>query len=429
MQAIAEGDSETAARARRRFFILFFLIMSAFRDSIFISGPIFAYRLEGSVKSGGLYASTLLFGGMLSFLIMGVLLDRFGWARIAKVSVISISLASILLSVTVLGALPYQRELDILLMLVIFFFGSTFYLLPDILINRYLRAADRPEAHSHSTGLFPAISLMLSSAVLFLLGKCFGDRALGMLLALAGLTAVSFLVYLVRLEDMGPLQGVQSSDARAQRVGGVLAEWISGFRFIVSDPAMRMLLVFTCCVALAIGPHQVFITAVMQSTFKMDDGGVAIAQFVFALARIVAAWSFPFISKKTSLLAVGFVAIAAMIAGNGLAALVLFQQRGASAQQSFFLLYLCAHVAIFVGFTFATSWNRIVRGKRTPLQLLGRMAGAMSTIAQLCGLAFSLSVTFAGTALATYIFYMVCAVVATIIGVPALRAVARRVEE
>ena len=221
MQVNAEENStEESARKRRRFFSVFFLIMCAFRDSIFITGPIFAYRLEGSVKSGGLYASALLFGGMMSFLIMGVLLDRFGWVRIAQGSAVSISLASAFLGATALGLLPYQRQLDVALLLVIFFFGSSFYLIPDILINRYLRVADRPEAHSNSTGLFPAVSLMLSSAHLFGLEKCFGDQALGMLLVTAGLTAGGFVVFIVRLGKLEPLQVVKAPETRPRGIVG-----------------------------------------------------------------------------------------------------------------------------------------------------------------------------------------------------------------
>jgi MFS family permease len=132
--------------------------------------------MEGSVKSGGLYGSALLFGGMLSFLVMGIVVDRLGWRRVALAAAGTLAATNGVLAATALLLVPYQREIDIALLILVFFCGSAFYLIPDVLINRVLREEDRPEAYARSGSLFPAVALMLTSALLFGVGRIYPPR-------------------------------------------------------------------------------------------------------------------------------------------------------------------------------------------------------------------------------------------------------------
>lgn len=419
---------------RRRLVAAFFLVMCAFRDAIFVTGPIFVFRLDGTMKSGGLYGTALLFGGMLSFLVMGYVIDRLGWRRVAFVSAAVLALANAVLAGTALGAIPYARAVDLALLVVVFFCGSAFYLIPDVLINRYLEEQDQPGAYSKSGSFYPAVALMITSAILFGLERVFGDRALGLTLSVTASLAVVgfFLVGRLSQHERKDAIAAPANDAKEAKGGGiwsVASEWLSGFRFIASEPSMRLLMIFNCAVALALAPHNVFITAILKSAFALDDGGVAVAQFVLASVEVTAAWAFPIALKRSSLRAIGMIAVSALAFGNGLAAVVLYRQEGeSSAGRALLAVYITAHVAVFVGLTFATAWMRMVRGKATPIELLGRTAGAMSMLSQLCGLAFSVVVTFAGAAIATHFFYVFCVALTALVGAPAALAVARRVQ-
>lgn len=425
-EAAVLGAGDDGYARRRRFLTSFFLVMCAFRDSIFITGPIFVFRLVGSVKSGGVYGSALLFGGMLSFLVMGAVVDRLGWRRVSLVAAGTLAVTNVVLAATALGLLPYQRELDIILLLLIFFCGSAFYLIPEVLINRLLVEDDRAGAYSKSGSLFPAVALMLSSALLFGLERAFGDRALGLTMASAGILAAASIL-LIHLQGSGEAEGAIPAESPHRGLRAVLGEWLSGFRFIASDPAMRLLLVFTCCVALALAPHNVFITAILKSAFAIDDGGVAVAQFTLASVEVLAAWAFPLFARAHSLRALGLIAVTALVMGNGVAAMVLSRQEGAAhGDRILLVIYIAAHVGVFVGFTFAAAWIRMVRGKATPLALLGRTAGAMSVLSQLCGLLFSLVVSFAGAAVATHAFYVFCVGIMALVGGPMALAIAKR---
>ena len=412
---------------RRAVLSVFFLMMCAFRDGIFITGPILVFRMHHSLESGGIYGSALLFGGMLSFLVTGVVLDRLGWRRVAFAAAGLLAITNGILAATALGFLPYQREIDIALLVIVFFCGSAFYLVPDILINSLLREEDRPAAYAQSGSLFPAVALMMTSTLLFGLERLFGTSALGLTIGTAGMLAVLGIPLIARLPG-----GDASSETPAQGpshggISGVLGEWLSGFRFIASDPVMRLLLVFNVCLALALAPHNVFITAILKSAFALDDGGVAVAQFTLASVEVLAAVAFPVVARTYSMRSLVLVAVGALVLGNGVAATVLFRQESANdAGQWLLILYIAAHVAVFVGLTFAAAWSRVVRGTSTPAPLLGRTVGAMSTASQLFGLLFSLVVSFVGSAISTHVFYIFCVAITALVGAPVAVAVARR---
>jgi hypothetical protein len=424
----ASGDRDPYTRQRVSLSV-FFLTMCAFRDAIFITGPILVFRMDGSVKSGGIYGSALLFGGMVSFLVTGVVIDRLGWRRVALVAAAMLVLANGVLAATALGLLPYQRESDIALLVAVFFCGTAFYLIPDILINHLLRENDRPAAYARSGSLFPAIALMVTAALLFGLERLFGPLALGMTIGITAMLAILGLLYISRLHDRDtrddrPLPGPQ---ARSASVASVLGEWLSGFRFIASDPVMRLLFIFNCCLALALAPHNVFITAILKSVFALDDGGVAVAQFTLASVEVLAAIAFPVVARRASMRALALISVAALVLGNGVAATVLFLRESATnGGIALLFVYITAHVVVFVGLTFASAWIRMVRGRSTPRTLLGRTVGAMSTASQLSGLLFSLVVSFVGAAISTHAFYIFCVAVTALVGTPMAIAVARR---
>ena len=406
---------------------VFFLIMCAFRDAIFVTGPILVFRMHNSLKSGGIYGSALLFGGMLSFLVTGVLLDRLGWRRVAFAAAAVLAITNGILAATALGFLPYQREIDIALLIVIFFCGSAFYLIPDILINHLLREEDRPAAYAKSGSLFPAVALMITSTLLFGLERLFGPSALGLTIGTAGMLAALGIPLIHRLHGGDTRNDTSAQGPSHGGIAGVLGEWLSGFRFIASDPVMRLLLVFSVCVALALAPHNVFITAILKSSFALDDGGVAMAQFTLASVEVLAAVAFPVVARTSSMRSLALVAVAALVLGNGIAATVLFRQEStAHAGRWLLILYIAAHVTVFVGLTFAAAWTRMVRGQSTPSSLLGRTVGAMSAAAQLFGLLFSLVVSFVGSAIAAHVFYVFCVAITALVGAPVAVAAARR---
>jgi len=411
---------------RRTALSLFFFLMCAFRDAIFITGPILMFRMEGSLKSSGIYGSSLLFGGMLSFLVSGVALDRLGWKRVGVAAGAILAISNAVLAATALGVLPFRRKLDITLLTMIFICGTTYYVVPDLLINHLLREEDRPTAYARSGSLFPALALMLTAALLFGFERLVGVRALGLTLGVTGVLAGVGTLLLFRLP--GGEAGVAAEEKQSPNgVLGVLGGWLSGFRFVAADPVMRLLLVFNCCLALALAPHNVFITAILKSSFGLDDGGVAVAQFALSAVEVLAALAFPVVARSSSLRFLALSALSALIVGNGLAAAVLFRQSSLdSAGTLLLVLYVTAHVAVFVGLTFATAWIRLVRGKSTPTALLGRTVGAMSAASQLLGLCFALVVSFAGAAIATHAFYLFCVAVSVLVGAPVAIAIARR---
>jgi MFS family permease len=420
----AQGGDSYARR--RRLLSCFFFVMCLFRDSIFISGPIFVFRLEGSLESGGLYGSSLLFGGLLSFLIMGVFIDRVGWKRVALGAAATLALAELSLACTVLGLLPYQRELDLLLLTVVFFAGSCFYLVPDVLINGLLREADRPAAYSRSGSLFPAASLIASAGALYWLDRLFGGDGLGLLLGLAGLVAALCVPLILRLES-APAVAMAPERLRSKpSLRGVVGECLSGFRFIARVPALCGLLAFNCCVGLALAPHNVFITAILKTSFGLDDAGVAAAQLTLSLVEMLTALAFPAFARSHSLRTLGAIAIGSLTVGNALATTSLYWQAQDHASPRLLLLYVAAHVVVFVGLTFATAWMRIIRGKNTPVELMGRTAGAMSEVAQLSALAFSVLVTVCGSSVPAYYFYFSCVALSAFLGAPLALSVARR---
>jgi hypothetical protein len=415
---------------RRAALSLFFFVMCIFRDAIFITGPILVYRIEGSLKSSGIYGSALLLGGMVSFLVSGVLLDRVGWKRVAVVAGSTLALTNGFFAATALGLVPYQRELDITLLVVVFFSGTVFYLVPDLLITRLLRAEDRPGSYARSGSLFPGIALMLTSTLLFAFEHVAGVRGLGLTLATAGVLAGLGTLLVARLPGGESAAQAGSTASRPRGVKGVLGEWLSGFRFVAADPVMRLLLVFNCCLALAIAPHSVFITAILKSSFHLDDGGVAIAQFTLASVQVLAALALPGLVRVRSTRFLSLTAVSALFLGNGLAAITLLRRSSLAEGGALLLgLYVTAHVLVFVGLTFATAWIRIVRGQSTPASLLGRTVGAMSTTSQLFGLSFSLVVSFVGAAIATHFFYLFCVAVCALVGAPVAIAVARRTDQ
>jgi hypothetical protein len=196
---------------------------------------------------------------------------------------------------------------------------------------------------------------------------------------------------------------------------------------MVSDPVMRLLLIFNVCLALALAPHNVFITAILKSAFALTDGGVAVAQFTLASVEVLAAVAFPIVARACSMRSLVLVAITTLALGNGIAATVLFRQGATEhAGQWLLLLYIAAHVIVFVGLTFAAAWSRMVRGQSTPPSLLGRTVGAMSAVSQLFGLLFSLVVSFVGSAIATHVFYVFCVAITGLVGAPVAVAVANR---
>ncbi len=430
--AIAQDETgaagESASReyvGRRRAITIYFLIMCAFRDAVFITGPILVFRMDNSVKSGGIYGTALLFGGMSSFLVTGVLIDRLGWRRVALVSSVLLLLANAFLAATALGLLPFQRELDIAVLIVIFFCGSVFYLVPDVLINHLLRDEDRPAAYARSGSLFPAAALMITASLLFVLEKAFGMQALGLTIGVAAMLAAIGTLMIARLDVKDT--GNAAEEASSGGVGAVLRQWLSGFNFIASSSVMRLLFVFNCCLALALAPHNVFITAILKASFSLKDDGVAVAQFALASVEVLAAFAFPIVAKRSSMRALALTAVAALVLGNGGAALVLFNQQAVSHPGLVPLLfYVLSHVLVFVGLTFAGAWIRMVRGKATPATLLGRTVGAMSTASQLFGLLFSVVVSVVGATVATHSFYLFCVGITALVGAPVAIGVARR---
>jgi hypothetical protein len=382
--------------------------------------------MEGSLKSSGIYGSSLLFGGMLSFLVSGVVLDRLGWKRVGVFAGAILAITNAILAATALGVIPYHRELDIVLLTAVFICGTTFYLVPDLLIARLLREEDRPTAYARSGSLFPAVALMLTSSLLFGFERLAGMRALGLTLATAGVLAGLGTLLILRLPG-GEYGAAADEKQSAGGVLGVLGEWLSGFRFVVADPVMRLLLIFNCCLALALAPHNVFITAILKSSFGLDDGGVAVAQFSLSTVEVLAALAFPVVARIHSTRFLALSACFALIFGNGLAASVMFRQSASdSAGTLLLVLYITAHVAVFVGMTFAMAWIRLVRGSSTPPSLLGRTVGAMSTASQLCGLLFSLVVSFVGAAIATHAFYLFCVAISALVAAPVAIGVATR---
>ena len=412
---------------RRALLSAFFLIMCAFRDAIFVTGPILVFRMHNSLESGGIYGSALLFGGMLSFMVTGVVIDRLGWRRVAIVSAVVLAITNGILAATALGLLPYHLEVGIALLIVVFFCGSVFYLVPDILITHLLREEDRPAAYAKSGSLFPAVALMITSTLLFGLERLFGTMALGLTLGTAGMLAAIGIPVILRLHDGDSPHDTSAPGPAHGGIAGVLGEWLSGFRFVAADPVMRLLFVFNVCLALALAPHNVFITAILKSAFALDDGGVAVAQFTLASVEVLAAVAFPLVARTSSMRALALVAVAALVLGNGGAATVLFRQGSIEHAGTWLLmLYIAAHVAVFVGFTFAAAWMRMVRGQSTPAALLGRTVGAMSTASQFFGLLFSLVVSFVGSAVAAHVFYVFCVAITALVGAPMAVAVARR---
>ena len=425
--AVPSSESDHGYSRTRALLSIFFLIMCAFRDAIFITGPILVFRMHNSLESGGIYGSALLFGGMLSFLVTGVVLDRLGWRRVAIASAAVLAIANGVLAATALGVLPYQLEIDIALLIVVFFCGSAFYLVPDILITHLLREEDRPAAYARSGSLFPAVALMITSTLLFGLERLFGTSALGLTLGTAGVLAALGIPLILKLHGSDTRRDAATPGPAPAGVAGVLGEWLSGFRFIAADPVMRLLLVFSVCVALALAPHNVFITAILKSSFALDDGGVAAAQFTLASVEVLAAVAFPVVARTASMRTLALVAVAALVLGNGVAATALFRQESIVHAGRWLLVpYIAAHVTVFVGLTFATAWTRIVRGQSTPASLLGRTVGAMSAASQLFGLLFSLVVSFVGSAVAAHVFYVFCVAITAIVGAPVAVAVARR---
>ncbi|MEO8258373.1 MAG: hypothetical protein ABI868_13580 [Acidobacteriota bacterium] len=412
---------------RRTSLSVFLLIMCVFRDAIFITGPILVFRMDNSLKSGGIYGSALLFGGMLSFLVTGIVLDRIGWRRVACAAAGVLAIANGILAATALGLVPYQREVDIAILVVVFFCGSAFYLVPDILISHLLREEDRPSAYARSGSLYPAVALMMTSTLLFGLERQLGSRALGLTIGMAGLLAALGIALIVKLPGGGIGQDRPGHTPSHPGIAGVLAGWLSGFRFIAADPVMRLLLIFNICLALALAPHNVFITAILKSAFALDDGGVAVAQFTLASVEVVAAMAFPVVARAYSMRSLALVAVAALVIGNGAAAAVLFRQGSAVEAGLWPLgLYIGAHVAVFVGLTFAGAWIRMVRGQSTPASVLGRTVGAMSTASQLFGLIFSLVVSFVGAAIDTHVYYLFCVAITALVGAPMAVAVAKQ---
>jgi hypothetical protein len=165
----------------------------------------------------------------------------------------------------------------------------------------------------------------------------------------------------------------------------------------------------------------------LKSVFALDDGGVAVAQFTLASVEALAAIAFPMVVRRSSQGSPALVSVVALVLGNGVAATVLFLRVStADAGIALLLFYVAAHVAVFVGFTFAAAWIRMVRGKSTPAGLLGRTVGAMAAASQLSGLLFSLLVSFVGAAIATHTFYMLCAATTAFVGAPVAIAVAKQ---
>jgi hypothetical protein len=419
---------------------LLLLFICVCRDSNFITLPLFVYRMNESIVSGGLYASALLSGSILAFIVMGVLLDHLGWVRVVAAAAGGLSFCVAILAMTALGLVPYLQALDVFLIAAVFFFSGALYLAPDILINKYLPEGDRGSAHVKSASLYPALSLILTSIILFFLEHLIGDMALGVLLVLAAGGTLVVLSAVFRVESflgsgmllMGrggehgarPLAEDMTNEPRGILAGlnKIITEFHSGFRFIIFEKALRPVFAFNCALALAISPHNVFITPVLKSFFALDDGEVAVAQFALAVTEMAAAYALPNILRTRSLQVVGGMAVGTLVLGNALGgAAVVGHTLDPNGAGYLVPLYVVAHMSVLVGLTCALAWIRIVRGQRTPLLLLGRTAGAMSALGQLCGLCFSTCVTLVGTAIAPYAFYIACTLVMALVGSSAIR--------